>query len=111
MSVGIFSIEDKLEALDMEIAERRTARRQPGSAMHRQYEILKSVAADLRARQELPRNNALGAMERELVRLKSTVTPEGFYDPNRSRELVNIVVSKWPTISQALEQFGEETAE
>lgn len=111
MSVDIFSIDDKLAAIEIEIGRTRQFRREPSSTVQRHYTVLKAIAADLRARQMLPRNNALGAMERELVRLKSTVSPEGFYDATRSRELVNIVVSKWPVISQALEAFGELSAE
>lgn len=110
MSVGIFSIDDKIAALDVEIKEARQGRREPGSALHRQYEVLKAIAADLRARQQLPRNNVLGSLERELEQMRRSRTALG-YDQGRVMELANIVVSRWPVISQALEQFGEESAE
>lgn len=110
MSVGIFSIDDKIAALDVEIKEARRGRREPGSALHRQYEVLKAIAADLRARQQLPRNNVLGSLERELEQMRRSRTALG-YDQGRVMELANIVVSRWPVISQALEQFGEESAE
>ncbi len=113
MSAPVFSIEDKINALDMEIKEMRDDARRagPGTALHRQYEVLKAVTADLRARQQLPRNNALGALEREIIRMKAARLASGAYQPNHAMEMANVVVSKWPVISQALERFGEESAE
>lgn len=111
MSVGLFTIEEKIEAVSKEIEQIRTlARDDPGGPIHMQYEILKAVAADLRARQQLPRNNALGALERDLTAIKRSRTTLG-YDMNRIAVLADTVVSKWPIISQALEQFGEVSAE
>lgn len=111
MSLDVFSIDDKIAALELEIAEARKFRREPSSPMQRHFKILKAIAADLRARQQLPRSNALGALERELVRLKASRDARGSYDAGRAAEMANIVVSRWPTISQALEMFGEESAE
>ena len=106
-----FSLQEKLAAVSLAIAEiQAEARRTPGSALHRQYQTLKAIAADLRARQDLPRNNALGALGREIARVKSAKTARGYSDGHMI-ELANIVISKWPIISQALEQFGELSAE
>jgi predicted esterase len=110
MTLNLFSIEDKIAVIEAEIAEARQFRREPGSPMQRHYQILKAIAADLRARAEHPRSNALGALERELTRLRSSKTALG-YDQGRIIELATLVVSKWPTISQALERYGEESAE
>ncbi len=113
MSVGIFTIDDKIAAVDMEIKEiREEARQQPeGAPLRRHHEILKAICADLRARQDLPRNNALGDLGRQLERMKRLKPIGGQYDQGLLNELALTVVSKWPVISQALEQFGEETAE
>lgn len=110
MSIEIFSLDDKIAVLDVEIQEARSGRRAPGTALYRHYEVLKAIAADVRARQALPRNSTLGAIERELVRLRQTRTVDGF-DVGRMTELSNMVNSRWPVISQALERYGEESAE
>lgn len=111
MAPGRFSIEEKIRAVDVEINEARKFRREPGSAIQRHYEVLKAVAADLRARQHLPRNNTLGRLERELSDMTERRAPEGAYQPGHLVKFANTVISRWPTISQALEQFGEESAE
>lgn len=112
MSLRTFTLEEKIAAIEMAIVEARGGRRSPGSAEQRHYEVLKSIAADLRARLELPRSNALGELERALIRMKEaprTVVNE--YDQTRMVEVTKIVISKWPYVSQALERFGEESAE
>lgn len=111
MSPRGFTIEEKVSALHVEIVKARGFPRPPGSNAQRHYEILKSIAADLRGRQELPRNNTLGEIGRMIERMRDGPRPERGYDPNRLCALANYVVGKWPMISQALEQFGEESAE
>lgn len=110
MSIKVYPLLDKIDAMAVEIEESRKARRAPGSAEHRHYEILKAISADLRGRQQLPRNNTLGEIERALDQLKQSRTPEG-YDTGQMIRFANLLVNKWPTISQALEHFGEESAE
>lgn len=111
MALEAFTLDEKIAAVDIEITEARKFRRDPGSAMQRHYQILKSVNSDLRARQELPRSNALGALQREIDRLIVTKDPTSGYHHGRLLELANVVISKWPTIMQSLESFGEESAE
>ena len=111
MSVGIFTIEQKIEALNMEIAEIKGARREPGSPLHQQYRILQAIAADMRARQELPRNDVLTSLGRALEVMKSDREPGGHYDRERAMAVANVVVGTWPIISQALENFAKEHAE
>ena len=110
MTVGIYSLAEKQAAMDVEIKEARAGRRSPGSALHHQYEVLKSIAADLRARQELPRNNTLGQLERQIELVRKSGTALG-YDRMRLMELANFLINRWPIVSQALEQFGEEAME
>lgn len=112
MALQTYTLEDKIAALAIEISEARKFRREPGSAMQRHYEILKAISADLRAREELPRNNTLGAMTREMERLLiSKVDGASGYPVARMQDLAQLVIGRWPTISQALELFGEESAE
>src|ERR1700743_2457015 len=105
----MISLDDKIAALEAEILKARLGRREPGSPLQRQYEFLKSIAAEHRARQPLPRSNTLGSIERELELLQKSRTALG-YEQGRAMELVNVVVKKWPVTRQALEQFGEGSA-
>jgi len=109
MSLHTLSIEDKLAVVEAVIRSMRPNGRQDPEAA-RSYEALKAVAADLRARLEHPRSNALGSLGRALAAVKASKGPLG-YDQGKLLQVANIVINKWPTISQALEQFGEESAE
>lgn len=111
MGLRLFTIEEKLAIIRAEIVERRRARREPGSAAQRHYEILKSVAADLEARLELPRNNALGDLNRAMERMAESKNALGYYDVERMAQVATVVISKWSVISQALESFGGVPAE
>jgi hypothetical protein len=111
MALKLFTIEEKLAVIHAEIAEQRQSVRRPGSAAQRHYEILKSIAADLQARLELPRNNALGELNRAMERMVQSKDTFGYYDVERMAQVATVVISKWPIICQALENFGEESAE
>lgn len=111
MALRLVSLEDKIKALDTEIVEARRVDRPPGSAAQHHYEALKSLAADVRARMDFPRSNALGELERAIARMiKSKTVPLG-YDRNMMSEVANVLVNKWPAVSQALEMFGEQSCE
>lgn len=110
MALNMSTNEQKLAAMELEINEARKARRNPGSEAHRHYETLKAIAADIRARLDLPRNQTLAAMERALQQLVRSKTDEG-YDEGKMNAVAQVVVHKWPFIRLALEKFGEESAE
>ncbi len=109
MSLHVITPEEKLAVIQAAIsATRKKARTDP---VHRKnFEVLKAVAADLEARIAFPTSNTLGSLRRGLDLVKQSKTALG-YDQGRLLHVANIVISKWPTISQALEQFGEESAE
>lgn len=113
MSLHLFSVAEKLAAMEIEIMESRGRNRAPGSANQRHHEILKAISSDLRARQQLPRNNALGALERELESMKRQKCHgvDFGYDMRSMARVTSVLISKWPVISQALEAFGEVSAE
>jgi hypothetical protein len=111
MALKLFTIEEKLAVMHAEINEQRKCDRPPGSAAQRHFEILKAVAADLQARLELPRNNALGDLNRAMERMAQSKTALGYYDVERMAQVATVVISKWPVISQALEAFGELSSE
>lgn len=111
MALKLFTIEEKLAAVRAEIVAQRSVARPPGSAAQRHYDILKSIAADLQGRLELPRNNALGDLSRSMERMVQSKTELGYYDVERMAQVATVVISKWPIITQALENFGEVSAE
>ena len=112
MSVRTFKPEEKLALIEEQIERARDFVRgaPPDSGAHRQFEILKAIAADLRARADLPRSNALGELERAIDRAVRSKTDLG-YDRGKLIAIAETLIGKWAFISQALERFGEETAE
>jgi hypothetical protein len=113
LSLRVVSLEDKIAAMGEAIDRARRADRPPGSVSQLHYDALKAVCADLRGRQELPRSQTLGELGRLLLRMKDgpRVQEGRHYEPNRMIAVANFVAGRWPTISQALELFGEESAE
>lgn len=108
MALHVMSIDEKVEAIERVIV---MARENGVRSSHPDFfDTLKAIAADLRARQELPRNNALGELERAIARMKNSKTDLG-YDERLMVAVANVVINKWSTIQQALENFGEESAE
>lgn len=116
MTLNLSTLDQKISAIDQLIVmvrEGMSGRSGLTTAEIEHYEALKAIGADLRARQRMPKNNALGALERELVLMKAG-KPAGrgaSYEQARMNQVANIVISKWPVIRQALEKYGEESAE
>lgn len=109
MALLVVSLEDKLAAIEREINESRRNDRPPGSAAQRHHEALKALAIDVRARMDFPRSNALGELTRAVQRMIESKTRH--YDDVRMIHVANVLINKWPFVSQALERFGEESAE
>lgn len=109
MSLQVFTVEEKIEALHREIDELRRAGFPPRSAQQRHYKTLCAILNDLRARQ-MPRSLPLGELERGLERVKASKTALG-YDQGKLIHVANVVISRWPFIQQALENFGAESCE
>lgn len=101
--MNVMTRERQLEIVEEMIANLR-AQRQSETV-----QALKGIAADLRARLDLPRSNALGELEREMQKLADSKTIGG-YPPGRMIAVAHVIIRKWPTVRQALEQFGEESA-
>lgn len=106
MSLHTYSLDEKIE-----IAERLIHRYRSGNASEREAaDILKSIAADLRGRGEMPRSLALGEIERAIKSVKQSHTGLG-YENGKLMALAERLIRHWPTVQQALEQFGEEVAQ
>jgi hypothetical protein len=104
MVLRMLSIEQKLDVVERVV--RAHHRRLDSTAVAG----LKAIAHDLRARVDIPRSNALGELERALKRMEQSKTEIG-YDRNRMAEVAKVIINKWPFIRQAMEEFGEESAE
>jgi hypothetical protein len=105
------SLEEKIAAMSEVVDVARRGRRAPGEPAARRYHVLASIASDLRGRQAFPRNNALGQLERALERLAKAPQTDGCFDRGMLQDLAQTLISKWPTVAQALESFGEESPE
>jgi hypothetical protein len=110
VSLHLFSLDEKIEAMTLEVERVRKLPRPFGSPAQRRHEILKAVLADLRARAIFPKSQPLGELERALVKMKESKTALG-YETGQMIAVTGVLVNKWPFIRQALEQYGEESAE
>lgn len=70
-------------------------------------EVLKGIAADLRARLEGSPSAALVTLERVIVAAARAKTPVG-YPHNHLVQVAEHVLGRWSLIKQALERFGAE---
>ena len=106
MGLKVFTIEEKIALLEDIIVFLRKR----GNRGDQEHAILIALVRDLRDRRDFPRSNTLGSLEREIVKVIESKNGLG-YDHGRLIHLGNMVVSRWPTISQALECWGKENAE
>lgn len=72
--------------------------------------VLKAIHANLVARQQHPRSLPLGELERALDRAVQSKSALG-YEIRDLANIANVVIRRWPHIREALEWFGEETAQ
>lgn len=116
MSLTTIELEDQLRAVDdmiMEISRSARARVADGPSHETtrlRYEVLKAVAADLRARLDRPRSLALGEIERAIARMTASKTRLG-YGEGKMINVCATLVRHWPFVRQALEHYGEASAE
>lgn len=103
MALKLYTLEEKIAAVEkvLDFLEGKDPVSKP----------LVAIAIDLKGRQDLPRSAARGEMERSLQRAVAGKDEAGNYTDKDLRFIANTVIQYWPTISQALEQFGEESAE
>lgn len=107
MSLKLYSVDEKIKVVE----DLLVYLRKNGGRHTQEHAVLTTIARDLRARRDFPRSNTLGSLERELATVIASKSGIDGYDHGRLIHLANMVVSRWSTISQALEQFGEECAE
>ncbi len=116
MALTTIELEDQLRAIDAMIVElRRSAGiRVADGPSHEEarvrYEVLKAIAADLRGRLDRPRSLALGEIERAIRRMLATKGPLGYAD-GQMLALASCLTRHWPFVRQALEHYGEASAE
>lgn len=109
MSLQLFTIDDKLEAIEHVIVATRRALGSGGNSDEaKRYEVLKAIAADLRGRKALEGGTALAFVQRSLDQVKKSKTGLG-YETGSLIALSNNIIKMWPAISQALEHAEKET--
>lgn len=101
MTLHVITTEEKIGVVDrLILSEKRHGN--PAIA-----EVLKSIAADLRARIDCAPSVALIDIDRRVVAVKRSQT-NGGYDPHALHELGQGVAQHWPAIKQALELYGAD---
>lgn len=95
MTLHVFSTSEKLDEVE------RLLRVDPRN------ELLKAVAADLRARLDGAPSAALTLLERRVVGAVRAKTPVG-YPHNHLVGVAEELLGKWALVKQALEMFGAD---
>lgn len=106
LKIGLISNEEKKRALSAALDDIRIA----DGRNHPDYLALKALMGDLIGRMELPRSNVLGEIERALQRTHDSRTALG-HDSGQLASVAYTVMKHWPVIRQALEHYGEVSAE
>lgn len=107
MSLHLYSAEEQLESVEQLI---RDLRQDQSPSTRRHVDVLKSMAADLRANLDRPHAIALGELEGALRNMKRSKGALG-YDNGKMVAVAERLVRHWPFVKLALQHFGEETAE
>lgn len=108
MSFKPFTTLEKLNEVERLIELGRPVRGEPGSPDNHRQEIFKAIAADLRGRLEGRPSETLCDLERRVVSVHRSKTALG-YSQHALRGLAEGVMTRWPTVKQALEQFAEKS--
>lgn len=95
------TLEEKIAEVERLIVEERRLTGRAGS------EVLRAIAADLRARLDFRPSVALVDIERRVAAVAHSKSSTG-YDPAKLHVLGEGTAVYWPIIKQALERFGAE---
>lgn len=106
---NVLPLEEQLVAIDGLLKKYGPrARRNPDDA--NVCAVLKAVHANIKARLECPRSLPLGELERALKQALRSKTGIG-YEQRDLAAIAHAVIQRWPHIREALEFYGERTAE
>lgn len=108
MTFRPFTTLEKLNEVERLIELGRPVRGATGSPDNYRQEIFKAIALDLRARLEGKPTEVLVELERRATAVHRSRTALG-YDAHALRGLAEGVMTRWPTVKQALEQFEEKS--
>lgn len=98
-----FTAEEKLTMLQRWIRDFKEAGASPP-------DILKAIAADYQARADINRGRALSELTRAMRKIKQSKTDLGYSQASQVTAAQQLI-RWWPTIQDALEQYGEESTE
>ncbi len=105
MALSTFTTEQKVEAMKEVVGLLREMGLRSGD--RHTFLTVKAVLADVQARTGARRSGDLSELEIALQAVKDSQF-DGNYNHGKLLNLAYLVINKWPAISQALEQFGEE---
>jgi hypothetical protein len=103
VTLHIYSTHEKLAEIErLIVISRKSA---VSEEDYRRIAIVRSIAADLRARMDCAPSVALHEIERRVVFAKRSVTRLGF-DNGALVGIAQEIIGRWPLIKQCLEKFG-----
>lgn len=102
-----FTDDEKLEVVDFFCAQWRPARTSTIEGERTTLQILKAIAKDIRARKPAAPSRALDRLARALSDAKDLKLDTGYRDRDL-RQIAETVISEWPVIKSALEQFEQQ---
>lgn len=105
MSKHSITVFEKLEEVERLVRNIRVRARPFSDAERRRFDVLKAVCADLRGRIHGAPSAALHDVQGRIDVAINTKTVLGYND-HALRQLGEGVLTRWPTIRQALELFG-----
>lgn len=99
------TLNEQIEIIDRLIEDFRWARPHPEVDEHQTYQVLKTIAVDLRGRLGSAPSIAEHELEKRIEGVKAGKTATG-YPANGMIELAQELIGRWPTVKQALTMFN-----
>lgn len=106
---SMLPLDEQIRIVDFLMKNLRVGSRAGNMISSENYEGMKAVATWLQARQGIARNDTFIEIERVIHQVARSRTSLG-YDEGQMVNLAHVVLRRWPTIAQALENFSKEEA-
>lgn len=101
----IVSLDEQIAAVDRCLEDFRHARSQPGTLENKTYFALRAIADELRGRKPEACRHTLRLLAARVDAARSVRMADG-----AMRGVAEVLISRWPTVRQALEKFEREDA-
>lgn len=106
-----FTTHEKLVEVEQMLRVARPTRGEPGTPERRQYEVLRTLADDLRGRLDGAPNVAMTRLEQAIIGMRRAQTPGQPYPLGPLIRVAEELIARWPTVKMALEKFGAHVEE